>query len=233
MYRFCFWRVTIPAVLIFVPLTVLDVLAEHAADDHTADTSALGELVYALSLASTSGLLFGWVVYAGLLDSLVGAQHFGHREVPVHTALRDLPYRRLIVANVIITVLVVVGTLFLAVPGLIAWTLFGVVGPVIVIEGRGALSALGRSARLVLRHAWLAIVLITLPIVGEQTLEDLVVTVRETSLWLELLAAVGLTLVVGVAVSLVEVVLAHELIARDRTLVPPPFSAAAAVPRAP
>jgi hypothetical protein len=102
-----------------------------------------------------------------------------------------------------------------------------------VIERRGALNALGRSARLVLRHAWLAFVVITLPIVGEQTLEDLVVTVRESSLWLELLAAIGLTLVVGVAVSLVEVVLAHELIARDRGLAPPPLGAAAAVPRTP
>jgi hypothetical protein len=146
----------------------------------------------------------------------VGAQHFGHHDVPVGTAIRELPYGRLVVANVVITVLVVIGTLLVAVPGMITLTLFGIVGPVIVIERRGVFSALGRSARLVVRHPWLAFVAITLPFVGEQVLEDLVVTVRDSSLWLELLAAIGLTLFVGVAVSLVEVVLAHELISRDQ-----------------
>ena len=69
-----FWEVITPALVIFVPLTVIDTYAEHLDAERQGDTSLLGALIQTVSLAGASGLLFGWVVFAGLLDAEVGSR---------------------------------------------------------------------------------------------------------------------------------------------------------------
>src|SRR5262245_32031930 len=215
-YRARFWRVAVPAVVIFVPLAVLDIYAEYAAEGYTDESGTGGVIVLVLSLAGLSGLLLGSVIYSGLLDSLVGAHHFGRPDTSVAEVLRALPYLSLIAANLLVTALVVAGFSLLVAPGLILLTLFGVCGPLIIIERHGALSALRHSARLVRPHFWLAFVAIVVPFVWETTIEDLMLSVWDSSLLFGILAAVGLSVVVGTTVGLIEVVLAHELIARDQ-----------------
>jgi hypothetical protein len=210
-----FWVVMLPAVVLFVPLTLLETYVEHFADEQTSDSSATGLLVTVLSLAGTSGLLFGWVLYTGLLDTIVGAHHFGRPEEPLRRRLRTLPYLTLIGASIVLDMLVVIGSGLLVVPGLLALTVFGIVGPVIVIERRGVVSAFIRSARLSLPHIGIAFGAIALPFLLEQAIEDLMLLVWPHSLWESALVAIGLTLCVGVSVSLIEVVFANELIARD------------------
>jgi hypothetical protein len=158
-----FWAVLLPAVVLFVPLTVLDTWAEHLADEHTSDASTAGVLVTVFSLAGTSGLLFGWVLYTGLLDSIVGAHQFGRPADPVRQRLRNLPYGRLIGASIVLDLLVVIGSGLFVVPGLLALTAFGIVGPVIVIERHGVIGAFIRSARLTLPHIAIAFGAIALP----------------------------------------------------------------------
>ena len=70
------------------------------------------------------------------------------------------------------------------------------------------------------------------PFLAEQLLEDLIVVVRDGRLWVDILFAIGLNVVVGAAVSLVEVVLAHELMARDRLPARPGAASSLAVRRA-
>ncbi len=210
-----FWAVMLPAVVLFVPLTLLDTYVEHFADEQTSESSAAGVLVKVFSLAGTSGLLFGWVLYTGLLDSIVGAHQFGRPEEPLRQRLRNLPYVRLIGAGIALDLLVIIGSGLFVVPGLLALTVFGIVGPVIVIEGRGVVSAFIRSARLSLPHIIIAFGAITLPLLAEQAIEDLMLIVWPHNLWDGALVAIGLTLCVGVSVSLIEVVFANELIVRD------------------
>ena len=210
-----FWAVMLPAIVLFVPLILLDTYAEHFADEQTRDSSAAGVLVKVFSLASTSGLLFGWVLYTGLLDAIVGAQQFGRPEEPLRQRLRNLPYVRLIGASIVLDVLVVIGSGLFVVPGLLALTVFGIVGPVIVIERRGVVSAFIRSARISVPHIIIAFGAIALPFLSEQAIEDLMLIVWPNNLWEGALVAIGLTLCVGVSVSLIEVVFANELIARD------------------
>jgi hypothetical protein len=181
-----FWAVMLPAAVLFVPLTVLDTYVEHFADERTRDSSAAGALVELFSLAGTSGLLFGWVLYTGLLG-----------------------------ASIVLDMLVVSGSVLFVVPGLLALTLFGIVGPVIVIERRGVVGAFIRSARISLPHIIIAFGAIALPFLAEQAIEDLMLLVWPNNLWDGALVAIGLTLCVGVSVSLIEVVFANELIARD------------------
>ncbi|MGC9202747.1 MAG: hypothetical protein ACP5HX_08800 [Thermoproteota archaeon] len=60
----------------------------------------------------------------------------------------------IIVATVISSVIIVLGFLFLVVPGIIAMIMLALIVPVIVLENKGALDALGRSKTLVNRR-WL------------------------------------------------------------------------------
>jgi hypothetical protein len=210
-----FWAVMLPAVVLFVPLTLLDTYLEHVADEQTSESSAAGVLVKVFSLAGTSGLLFGWVVYTGLLDAIVGAHQFGRPEEPLRQRLRNLPYLRLIGASVVLDVLVISGSGLFVVPGLLALTVFGIVGPVIVIERRGVVGAFIRSARLSIPHIVIAFGAIALPFLAEQAIEDLMLLVWPHNFWDGALVAIGLTLGLGVSVSLIEVVFANELIARD------------------
>ena len=110
--------------------------------------------------------------------------------------------------------LVVIGSGLFVVPGLLALTVFGIVGPVIVIERRGVVGAFMRSARISVPHILIAFGAVALPFLSEQAIEDLMLLVWPNNLWDGALVAIGLTLCLGVAVSLIEVVFANELIAR-------------------
>jgi len=212
-----FWAVMLPAIVLFVPLTLLDTYLEHFADEQTRDSSAAGVLVKVFSLAGTSGLLFGWVLYTGLLDTIVGAHQFGRPQEPLRQRLRNLPYLRLIGASILLDALVIIGSGVFVVPGLLALTVFGIVGPVIVIERHGLVGAFIRAARLSLPHLSIAFGAIALPFLAEQAIEDLMLIVWPHNLWESALVAIGLTLCLGVSVTLIEVVFANELIARDLT----------------
>ena len=109
----------------------------------------------------------------------------------------------------------VVGATFLVIPGLVALTLFGIVGPLIVSERLGVFAALRRSVHLVRRHLWVAFAAIALPFLAEQLIEDGMLTIWPSNIWESALVSIALTLIVGVAVALVEVVLAYELITRE------------------
>ncbi len=210
-----FWEVITPALVIFVPLTVIDTYAEHLAAEREGDTSLLGTLIQTFSLAGASGLLFGWVVFAGLLDAEVGSHTFGRERMTLAQRLRHLPLWRLTFASVLVSFIVVVGTTMLVLPGLIALTLFGIVGPLIVSERLGVFAALRRSVQLVRKHLWVAFAAIALPFLAEQLIEDGMLTIWPSDIWESALVAIALTLVVGVAVALVEVVLAYEVITRE------------------
>ena len=116
---------------------MIDTYAEHLAAEREGDTSRLGTLIQTFSLAGASGLLFGWVVFAGLLDAEVGSHTFGRERMTLAQRLRHLPLWRLTFASVLVSFIVVVGTTMLVLPGLIALTLFGIVGPLIVSERLG------------------------------------------------------------------------------------------------
>lgn len=210
-----FWAVLIPALVIFVPLTLLDTWAEHAAAQHEGDQSWIGVAVATFSLAGASGLLFGWVVFTGLLDAVVGSHQFGHENRPLSQRLRRLPIWRLVAATMLVSLLVVLGISLLVIPGLVVLTLLGITGPLMVSEHLGVVAALRRSARLVRPHLRVAFAAIALPFLLEQLIEDGMLTIWPSNIWASALVSIALTLVVGVTGALVEVVLAYELMTRD------------------
>jgi hypothetical protein len=141
------------ALIVFVPLGLLDALDERVGSADVDELTAgaiLGLLV--LALAHTASAMLGEVFYSGVVAAAVAERRAGARRPLLHIA-RRLPYRRLIVVDVLFALIVLAG-LLLVVPGLVFFTWFALAGPVVEIEGRGAVPALRRSRELVRGCFW-------------------------------------------------------------------------------
>jgi hypothetical protein len=217
-YRQRFARVAIPAILVLVPSAVAETFADEFKREHVETlTDALDFALDVLTLATGVLSALALVFYAGLLDRLVGAHLFGEEDPSVRNVLKTLPYRKLIVADILLISATLVGLLLFILPGLMIFTLFCLVGPVINIEGRNVRDGFRDSARLVRPHFWLTLCLVTIPVIVESLIEEAIHrTVWERAL-LSSLVLNSLTAVLVLAtVGLLEVVLAHELLVRDR-----------------
>ena len=110
-----------------------------------------------------------------------------------------------------------IGLALFVVPGIVIFTLWSLVGPVITIEDRpvGSALAVDRSA-LVRRSFWLTFFLVTLPLEVEETVLHAIhyTEIFEHPLIPAFLLNGLLGMVIGSIVGLVEVVLAYEMIAR-------------------
>jgi len=178
------WRILV----VSIAVSALTVAAELAAD-HLLDRADLTTaLVGALSTSTLS--LLGAVFLSGFLCRLVSVTEHGapeHGKIGHGTAeqdgktehgktgqaadgsrirdvLRSLPWGSLILADLLTTLIIVVGLVALIIPGLIAITLLAVVGPVIELEHQPALAGLRRCVHLVRPHFWRVAVFATLPL---------------------------------------------------------------------
>lgn len=109
----------------------------------------------------------------------------------------------------------VLGLILLVVPGVIAFTLFCLVGPLVVSEEMGVRAPFRRSAALVRGHFWLTLALVSVPLVLE-----LLAAVEHMNFEREFLIVLGLHVVLALGMlavlALVQVTLAHELARRCR-----------------
>ena len=169
-------------------------------------------------LGTSSVSLLGVVFLSGFLGRLVAEAEHGRPRASVREVLRSLPWSRLIRADFLVILLVVLGLVALVIPGLILLNLFAVVGPVIEIEHRAVSAALRRSAHLVRRHFWGVLVLATLPMLIAEELPSDVPKSHGLSAILTFLAVrVAAEGLVAAALGLVLVELCYRLIDVDRT----------------
>jgi hypothetical protein len=200
-----------PAIVVFGASAAIDVLVDEVAD-RTGDTGLLTAVV----LMAAGAALFGTTFFAGLLDHVVAAAEHGAPAPKLREVLRTLPYRRLLVADLLLTLGTGVLLILLIVPGAAFYTFFCLVGPVIVREDRKVRDAFRRSARLVRTRFWLVVVLVTLPVGVE---EDVVHGIVEAADSLGPLLVFAVNALAGAAVgsivALVEVTLAHRLARRN------------------
>jgi hypothetical protein len=192
------------------------VVAEVFADQTSLPLSLL------TALSASGVVLLGTVFLSGFLSRLVREVEGGSERASVWTVVRTLPWGRLIGADLLVGLLVVVGLIALVIPGLAAIVFFAVVGPVIEIENRPVIAALRRSAHLVRRHFWPVVLLVLLPLAVATGIFDSVAP-HPDSLWavLEILAIRGLAeALVEAAIGLILVELCYRLIALDRVQEP-------------
>jgi hypothetical protein len=217
-YRRSFWRIVVAAVLVFAPIDLIVTLATNAATEYAERSDVLSVFLWTSGTAlGVAGTVLSLVFFAGVIDRIVAVDQKGEEDLPLGDILRGLPTLRLVLASILSAVLTVAGLLLFLLPGFVLMVLFAVVGPVIVIEGLGVWGGLRRSAGLTAPHGLLVIVTVLIP----ATLDE------ELSSWLEHLAwyahpwvqlplDVGSTIIVGGVVGVLEVTLAHALIADQR-----------------
>lgn len=106
-----------------------------------------------LMVAQVSIPLLGEVFYSGIVAAGEQRRRRGVDHGIAEVA-RRLPYRSLILADLLLFALIVAGFVALIVPGLIVITWFTLIAPLIKIEGLGVRAAFRRSRALVRPHFW-------------------------------------------------------------------------------
>ena len=212
-YRERFWRVAGTAFVVFGAVAAVDAFATVLVIDRHVSRP------YGAGITSTVSAVFamvGVVVYAGILDKVVGAHLHGHPDLSLREIWHVLPLGRLVGADVVLALGTLAGLAVFVIPGVILFTLWSLVGPVITIEDRAVGSALRRSWQLVRPHFWLVLVLVTIPLQVEQAVLHAIhyAEIFEHPLVPAFLLNGLLGMVIGSVVGLIEVVLAYELIAR-------------------
>ncbi|MGH2826330.1 MAG: hypothetical protein ACRDKF_05085 [Actinomycetota bacterium] len=202
------------AVPLFGLAAVIDTIADAVASERVpghVDAPLLTLLGGPVS-ASSAALVF----FAGTMDRLMGHHLYGHVRPRVFHTLRTLPLLRLLSADAGFIAVVALGWALGIVPGLVLFTLWCLIGPVINIEDRGVLHSFGRSAELVRRHFWLTLILVTIPAVLENMLLHgfhFMDADRPLAAAFAVSALIGVT--AGATIGLVEVALAHALIGSE------------------
>jgi predicted secreted protein len=205
-------RILAVAISISLLTTVADIALTNLIDHTDVPLAITGEL-----LASALEVL-GSVFLSGFLCRIVSAAEHGEEHASVIKVARSLPWSRLVRADLLVVVFVVLGLIALVIPGLIAITLFSIIGPVIEIEDKPVLAALRRSVHLVRLKFWWVVLLATLPLVVISEIETLAPEPHSVARALEVIAIRGIgTGLLEAVVGLVLVELAYRLIALDRT----------------
>jgi hypothetical protein len=106
---------------------------------------------------------FATLLFTGLLDYTVDADIRGRPPPPLAEVLRRVPYLPLLGVDVLVALITVLCTLLLVVPGLVAFTLLGLAGELVVAEQLSPLAAMRRSVRLLRPRAGTAVALVLVP----------------------------------------------------------------------
>jgi len=217
-YRRSFWRIVLAAVLVFAPIDLVVTLATGMATEYAEQSDVFSVLLWTSGTAlGVAGTTLSLVFFAGVMDRIVAVDQRGEEDIPIGEILRGLPTLRLVLASALAAALTVVGLLLFLIPGFVLMILFAVVGPVIVIEGRGVWDGLKRSASLTSRHAFLVIVTVLVPtMLDEQVSSWLEHFAWYEHPWIRLPLDIGSTIILGGLVGVLEVTLAHALIADRR-----------------
>jgi hypothetical protein len=213
-YRERFWRVAGTAFVVFGAVAAIDAVATVLVIDRHVPRPAGAAITSAVSAVFS---MVGVVVYAGILDKVVGAHLHGHPDLRVREIWRVLPLGRLVAADLVLALATLAGLALFVIPGVVIFTMWSLVGPVITIEDRPVGSAFRRSWQLVRPCFWLTLCLVALPLQVEQTVLHAIhyADIFEHPFVPAFLLNGLLGMVVGSVVGLVEVVLAYELIARS------------------
>lgn len=215
-------RILVVSIAVSLVITAVEIAVDHLVS-HAGLPAAL-----AGALGSSAVSLLGAVFLAGFLSRLVSAEH-GAGQVRLGAVLRSLPWGSLVAADLLVTLIVVLGLVLLIIPGLIALNLLVVVGPVIEIEERRAWAGLRRSAQLVRPHFWQVALIGTLPVVVASGLEAALPDPEgQTGLVTALIARSIVEGVLEALVGLLLVELCYRLIAANRPRPPVPGRAGGA-----
>lgn len=176
--------------LVFVPLGLLDALANRVEAIQVSQLSDPGDLVTAalavgfVLQASTS--LLGEVFYSGAVALTLAHARHGH-EPTLREISRSLAYGRLIAVDLIFGAAVAIGLVLAVVPGVVIFTWFSLAGPLVEIENDGVRASLARSRKLVRGRFWAVLVVLGPITLASEALTNVVLSLIHDAIGNELL----------------------------------------------
>ncbi len=149
LYKRFFWQFFLTAFVVYAVLDLLSALANAAAGD-----SVLAGLFWGLIAAAVGIVGYFWV--QGALVEVVQDVRDGRADRTIGEIYQAVSPRlpSLIVAGILAGIGIAFGLILLIVPGLFLLTIWSMLVPVIVIEGKSAGEAFGRSREIVRGHGW-------------------------------------------------------------------------------
>lgn len=216
-YRRHTLRVLALTSMIFVPVAIIDGVLTHLIEETlpaAVSPDWLDIIVFGVELVDLSAGVTALTFFAGAMELLVEADAEGGRPPSLGDMVRRLPWRALLLADVLVWGITSVAAVAFIAPGIFAFTLLAIVGPIVVIERIGPVAAVVRSARLVLHHLPMTFLLLVVPTFGQEALSDLIFEAewRERLSFL-LLADLAVVLVLTSAIGVVESYLARAVLA--------------------
>jgi hypothetical protein len=207
------WRVLAVALVVSLATAVTEIVVDNVVDPTNNLLSSGG------FLSAQAVSMFGTVLLAGFLCRLVSTDERRSHDVTIGRVLLTLPWVSLLVADVLASALFIAGLVALVIPGLVIFNLLAIVGPVIEIERRSAVSGLRRSARLVRPHFWPVALLAGAPLLVLATVESSLPDPHSAMHIVEVLTIRGiLVALMEAGIGLVQVVLCYRLIDLDSRL---------------
>jgi hypothetical protein len=142
------------AVLLFIPLGLVEAAGEHLFELETEDldVAKLAVLIPA-AVAQVATSAFGEVFFAGVVMAAVSESMDGRMRPPLGTLVRTLPYGGLIAVDLLFSFGLALGLVLLIVPGLIFFARYVLAGPLLKLERTGVRGAFRRSRELARGHA--------------------------------------------------------------------------------
>jgi|GEM_PF-2459383 len=216
-YRRHFLRIIPLAGAVFIPVVIIDGVLTHLIDETLpAATSPdwLDVIVFGIELIDLSAGVTALTFFAGAVELLVEADIEGRPAPSLATVVRRLPWRALLLADVLVWALTSLATALFVAPGIVVFTLLSIVGPLVVIERIGPVAGVLRSARLVAHHLPMTFLLLVVPTFTQEALSELFLEAEwRERLSVLLLADLAVVLALGSVIGVVESHLARAILA--------------------
>jgi hypothetical protein len=149
------WRRDFVYVTLLAGVVQLPVLAMQLAvfgDDGVRVTTNDTTERWAVALVVLLAITIVHHFLAGMLEELESSRRRGHPAPTVRSLIQKLPWARLIVADVVISLAMVVGLFAFVVPGLVIASVFSLTMPLLNMEREPVMATLKRSYRLARPH---------------------------------------------------------------------------------
>jgi hypothetical protein len=150
------------ALLLFVPIGLVDALAETLVELDAEEDPSVGQVLglaagIVLHIATAT---LGEVFYAGIAMAAVTESMEGKPRSSIGRLLGTLPVGRLIAVDLISSFGLAIGLVLLVVPGLMLFARYVLAAPVLKIEGLSVGAAFRRSRELSRGHRWFLLLLL-------------------------------------------------------------------------
>ena len=140
------------AIVVLLPQAVFDALAGDIDIDRVhnlGDVARLASIPLAIAIN-----LGGEALYAGIVAAAVLHWRAGRRMRDVGGGARTIPYKRLIVIDLLIAVAAAIGFALLVIPGVILYTYVGISPALVKLERLSVRDAIAKSIELVRGNFW-------------------------------------------------------------------------------